>query len=342
MKKSNLIITAILVVLFLSPSNARAQTVVSQNSSVQVSNIYQGSKPESLVDGNLSLGWNSGAFAPQWAILDLHSPKSISQLRLMSGQSPDGQVLFKITLSSEDHSTVFELTLDRYVKAGQWINIPMLSSIANVRYIKLETIKSPSWIAWQELEATDTPSAGSQHLRYFGYYGLVSGGVPLVYHFTEISNLANSNVGIIPSHTAQKMREMLTLAKSAGLKVFIAPRNITYNDSTLNPNYQQILTGLHSLFEEFDSVILGFYFDEMIGSGTDIADFTKITSYLRSKYPSKKILAIESDTPISVMSIPPSYFTNLTDVGFDYYSSVWTASNEVGLKCQKELLQLVV
>lgn len=43
-----------------------------------------------------------------------------------------------------------------------------------------------------------------------------------------------------------------------------------------------------------------------------------------------KILAIESDTPISTGSLPSTYFTHLTDVGFDYYSSVWATNNDQG------------
>ncbi len=319
-----------LALLFINPHKIEAQSLPSLNSKVTVSSFYAGTNPQALVDGNLSLGWNAGAYAPQWANLELTTPQTISFLRLMSGQSPNGQVQFKITLSAKNGTIIFTQIFDRYVESGRWISIPLLSPISDVTHIKLETLSSPSWIAWQELEASSNLSPSNKHLKYFGYYGLVSGGLPLIYNFAEIKSLGNSNVGIIPSHDIPKMREMLTLAKSNNLQVFIMPRNIAYSGSSLKTDYQNILNNLDPVIREFDSSILGFYFDEMIGSGTSIGDFIEITGYLKNIYPTKKILAIESDTPISSSTLPTSYFTHLTDVGFDYYPSVWSTNNQNG------------
>lgn len=319
-------------ILFISfaitPHKLYAAEPISRTATVIVSQNYAvgNSSPSYVLDGNPSTGWNSGGYAPQWIQIDLGQPHTINRIRLKSGQSPDGHTINIIYLGNAQAVFTLYLTLDQVTKAGEWIDIPFMSPVEGIRYINVTSTLSPSWIAWEDIEVYDTSSTVTQHLKYFGYYGVVGGLPPgYTFYFDEIGALQNSNIGIIPgvADTA-KMREMLEQARSHHMQVFIGPRGLTYSGTTISSNYLAGVQSLVPLVRDYNDIVIGFYFDEMYAStGGNVGDFITVTKALHDTFPTKKILAVEADTPISGQSLPASYFTYLTDVGFDWYFTVW-------------------
>lgn len=174
------------------------------------------------------------------------------------------------------------------------------------------------------------------HLKYFGYYGLVGGPYPYTYFFNDIGALQNSNVGIVPfnwSDTA-KLREMLELARSHHIEVFVAPRWSLWDGSIapahLLTNYLATIQTLVPVIGDYNDVVAGFYFDEMYKTGVSVNDFVTVTKYLNDIFPGKKILAVEGPDSIDSNTIPASYFTYLTDIGFDDYFVSSVSDNTTG------------
>jgi hypothetical protein len=42
-------------------------------------------------------------------------------------------------------------TISGDTRDGQWLDIPITEPLDGVRYVGIETVESPSWVAWREL-----------------------------------------------------------------------------------------------------------------------------------------------------------------------------------------------
>ena len=108
--------------------------------------------PERAVDEDTSTTWGAGADAPQWIEIDLGAEKTVSEIRLLTSQYPAGETVHEVRVRGED--TVFE-TVMRFEGATedlQWLIYQPDTPLENVRYIRIVTLSSPSWVAWREVE----------------------------------------------------------------------------------------------------------------------------------------------------------------------------------------------
>jgi hypothetical protein len=122
--------------------------------------------PDLAYDGDPSTAWNSGTWRPGWIQLDLGKAMSICKIRLLVGQVPDGPTHHVVSAgidpsSLSDVYTVAETTLD-----GHWIELcgdgngpnADANKMDNVRYVKVLTVESVSWVEWREIELYATAS----------------------------------------------------------------------------------------------------------------------------------------------------------------------------------------
>jgi predicted amidohydrolase YtcJ len=93
--------------------------------------------------------WVSGDYAPQWIEFDLGEIRSISGLRLWVDQDPSGYTRHIIYGGAEPNPTQQLAVVEGETTWGQ-----MLEVIGDwqVRYVRVETVDSPSWVAWLEVE----------------------------------------------------------------------------------------------------------------------------------------------------------------------------------------------
>ncbi len=101
------------------------------------------------VSGNL---WVSGDFAPQWIEINLRNSVSIGQIRLAISQTPDGQTVHRVwgkgpgepyRLLHEFRGFTVDTQVLEYAPQTPWMGI---------QFLKVETVSSPSWVAWREIE----------------------------------------------------------------------------------------------------------------------------------------------------------------------------------------------
>lgn len=103
-----------------------------------------------VMDGKAETFWNAGGAALQWIQLDLGEPTSVSKVRLQVLQTPGGATTHQIHGGPATDQLQPINTLEGTTQDGQWIESN--SPASNVRYIRVTTSKSPSWVAWREIE----------------------------------------------------------------------------------------------------------------------------------------------------------------------------------------------
>src|SRR5512137_402871 len=97
-----------LLVILIAPliTTERGEILVSQNLGTEAytaSGIYQRFAPELAFDGDEHYWrayWNSGDIPPQWIEVDLQRTYSLTKIRLVVAQLPDGETAHEIWASN--------------------------------------------------------------------------------------------------------------------------------------------------------------------------------------------------------------------------------------------------
>jgi hypothetical protein len=104
------------------------------------------------VDGTIDLWWGAGAFAPQWILIDLGSAQTIGKIRLAITQSPPGETIHQIWVGSSIDNLYPLHTFEGYTVFGQVLEFTPETPLENIRYVRVNTRQSPSWVGWEEIE----------------------------------------------------------------------------------------------------------------------------------------------------------------------------------------------
>jgi hypothetical protein len=120
---------------------------------LSISSVYADSSSSTAylaVDGNHATSWSSGHAAPAWIEFDLGSVKTVKAIRLTPEMSPTtGTVVQNVYAGM----TAFPTTLVKTFSGTATILEPIALAVnSSVRYVRIETASSPSWIAWREIE----------------------------------------------------------------------------------------------------------------------------------------------------------------------------------------------
>jgi hypothetical protein len=102
--------------------------------------------------------WNAGGGPPQWIEVDLGAPVSIAAVRLVVAQFPAGQTRHRVL----GRATASAAPMVLHEFAGQTADKDVLTasfdpSFEGLRYVRVETLTSPSDVAWREIEVLSSP-----------------------------------------------------------------------------------------------------------------------------------------------------------------------------------------
>jgi len=107
------------------------------------------------VDGSVGTAWLSGSDPPQWIEVDLQQPATIGAVRLVVAQYPaEGATTHRVWTRGPGDGDVYVLreTLGGTTRDGQTLESRAGAPWAGVRFVRVETTQSPSWVAWKEIE----------------------------------------------------------------------------------------------------------------------------------------------------------------------------------------------
>lgn len=114
---------------------------------------YTGSPPSGAVDGVTEFTWNAGALAPQWIEIDLGSPQTIGRIALLTTQLPDGDTVHRVlgkATAGDPYTLLHEFA--GFTTEGEWLEVSPPTAWDDVRFLRIQTTVSPSWVAWREIE----------------------------------------------------------------------------------------------------------------------------------------------------------------------------------------------
>jgi hypothetical protein len=121
---------------------------------VQVSLVMAGFDGKFAVDGDSTTIWNSGKDAPQWIEIDLGQPYDIGAIRLLISQYPAGQTVHRFLAKGPGAGEQFVelMRFEGFSEDGQWLESPATGPWSGIQFVRIETVTSPSWVAWREIE----------------------------------------------------------------------------------------------------------------------------------------------------------------------------------------------
>lgn len=128
----------------LAPANLAA------GAPVEASNSLPDDPVEHAVDGTTGTWWGAGGPAPQWIEVDLGEPTGISGVRLIPSQSPDGRTVHRIEVAGADRAFTVLDELDGVTADSDVLLVEHAAD--GVRYVRVTTLTSPSWVGWREIE----------------------------------------------------------------------------------------------------------------------------------------------------------------------------------------------
>jgi hypothetical protein len=135
-----------------TPSTQKPLSNIAMGKPSTASRFLPDSPPSGAVDGSPEFTWNSGDHAPQWIEIDLGSAKAIGGISLLTAQLPDGDTVHRVlgrARASDPHRLLHEFTCSTV--EGQRLEYSPPTPWGNVRFLRVKTTMSPSWVAWREI-----------------------------------------------------------------------------------------------------------------------------------------------------------------------------------------------
>ena len=119
---------------------------------VTASRAFAGLPPEQAVDGQFDTWWGAGGPPPQWIEVDLGAPYEVARIRLSISQDPNGRTVHQVwgRAAGEDARLLFEF--DELTEGDQVLEYAPPEPWERIQFIRIETVTSPSWVSWREIE----------------------------------------------------------------------------------------------------------------------------------------------------------------------------------------------
>ena len=140
------------------PSAAPVEDRLADGRIIRASSATPAGRPAGPFDGDTDTTWNSGGFPVAWIEIDFGKPVTPTTIRLMASQLPNtGHTAHNVYGRAEgqtDEEILYEF--DGTTNNGEWMSWP-LARTGPLRYLRIETTSSPSWVSWCEIEVTTAP-----------------------------------------------------------------------------------------------------------------------------------------------------------------------------------------
>jgi predicted amidohydrolase YtcJ len=108
--------------------------------------------PANAIDGNPETVWNAGAHPEQWIQIDLGRLTTVSAIRLVVAQHPAGETVHQVWGGADATELTLLHEFKGFTQEQDVLEFRPSIPQTDIRYIKVVTTQSPSWVAWREIE----------------------------------------------------------------------------------------------------------------------------------------------------------------------------------------------
>ncbi len=122
------------------------------NKPITASAELPGKPAPNAFDGDPATIWNSGGGPEQWIQIDLGESRMISIIRLTVAQHPEGETVHQIWGGDTDSNMQLLHEFRGHTSEFQVLEFTPSAPVENIRFIRVVTTQSPSWVAWREIE----------------------------------------------------------------------------------------------------------------------------------------------------------------------------------------------
>jgi len=127
-------------------------TNLAAHATVRASKETSDSPAGNAIDGAPGTVWISGGGPPQWIEVDLGQPSDVAAIELVVAQSPDGPTRHRILIGPRRTDLREVAVLRGQTADGQTLTFDVSAAAGrDVRFVRVETSVSPSWVAWREM-----------------------------------------------------------------------------------------------------------------------------------------------------------------------------------------------
>jgi hypothetical protein len=143
--------------VLLAVTDVAGQLLIPPKSAIASSSLA-GYSPQAAIDANTTTFWGAGVGAATnpYIEIDYGSDNRMSKVELVVNQWPAGQTVHVVTGLTSGGQSVSLGTLSGNTTDGQTLTLPINSSTP-IRYLRVQTTASPSWVSWYEIRAYSTP-----------------------------------------------------------------------------------------------------------------------------------------------------------------------------------------
>jgi hypothetical protein len=109
--------------------------------------------PENAVDENADTQWGAGEGPVQWIQVDLEGVYTITEIRLLVAQYPEGNTTHWVQVrasAGDTFQTIYEF--NGSTSDNDWLVFAPDKPLENVAQIRIQTVSSPSWVSWKEIQ----------------------------------------------------------------------------------------------------------------------------------------------------------------------------------------------
>lgn len=107
-------------------------------------------------DGETGSGWSPQAPLPQWIQVDLGSPATVNEIRLLVNQDVSGRSVHAIWVGGTPDTMKEVQRFDQVTSTGDWLVYTPESPIKGIRYVRIESLEGTNWVGWLEVQVLGT------------------------------------------------------------------------------------------------------------------------------------------------------------------------------------------
>jgi len=119
---------------------------------VTTSEALYGGDAQSLVDCNPDVGYANLPNYVGWFRVELPQASCIKTLRMRPTMVPSGTVTLRLAVEDADGSVLSEHTEAVAMEDAVWHVHKLDQKTCGVKFVRFETLSSPSWVGWLDLQ----------------------------------------------------------------------------------------------------------------------------------------------------------------------------------------------